>query len=195
METLNDTIGVDVMVDIETLSTDPGNALVLSIGAMWFTRSSKSAGLIVVPDIKEQLLMGRAVDRATQVWWSEREQAAQEHWMNPGETLSVSTALLRLGDYLRGAQRVWANGVVFDIGNLTSLYNAVRLPVPWKYNAIRDARTMYNEVQGELRVTGTSDAGPLHDPLADCRWQIEKLWAHWPDYSTPPVPFGAPART
>lgn len=183
-----------VMIDIETMATHDSRSLLLSCAACCFsTEPSPTSGLVPpaiteevlwVLDAHEQLLLGRIVDPATQEFWKQQPLAAASHWLDPPEDLERLLQFTEaLSTYLSGCDELWANGVVFDIGNLGSLYGAEK--VPWKYNAVRDARTVYRvmpvlpERQEALdRYKGDMDAnGGAHDPQVDCRWQVWQLWA------------------
>lgn len=180
-----------VMVDIETMSPHPWNALVLSIGAVHFIPDRPDApyidvGMSVALDPLEQMLWGREVDPATQKWWAERDVDAQDCWLR-GKHVDVLTGLNLLSTYLYGTTPsedvlyVWAHGVGFDFGNLESLYRKVFGPhsMPWKYNAVRDSRTIAREFPKQ-RTTSRTIAGVAHDPVADCITQIWDLWERWP---------------
>lgn len=175
----------DVMLDIETLATD-SNALVLSIAAVRFDCSAENTGpwigydsnqFFEVPQLLEQILMGRSVDPATQKFWAEQPSAAQAHWAEPILSSPVREVLTDLGAFVEGASRIWANGAVFDFGILESLYRQVGLKVPWKYNVVRDARTFYDTSE-RCRTSDLVSEGVAHNPLYDCRTQIVRLWEH-----------------
>lgn len=179
----------DLMLDIETLSTHPSEALILSIGTVPFeiTDAGPTFGepLIVVPDMKEQLLLGRRVDRKTQVWWGNQPGVASDHWLHPQQLTDVRSALALLTIELQkglGYKRIWANGIVFDIGNVDNLYRSLGLEPPWPYNAARDARTVYDNQVCPRKDTPAiplpgANLGP-HNPIYDCYQQIVGLWGH-----------------
>lgn len=188
-----------VMVDIETMSTHNTNALILSVGVCKFeiedlphisTRSGVAvedveAAVVLGPrfeeeriwilDIKEQLLAGRRVDRGTQDFWSKQSTSAARHWVNPSDgEVTLAMFAQEFAAYVQGAEEVWANGMLFDLGNIGSLYPN---DPPWHYRAARDARTLYRnaeprEERGELFV----DPEAAHDPQVDCRRQVHELW-------------------
>lgn len=174
----------DVMIDIETLSLD-SDALVLSVGAIEFHCSlPEDQGpwygdeFFATPSIIEQLLLGRSVQQGTQMFWKNQDRAVQDHWAGPAvNQIKVGEMLTNLYHFVEGAPRVWANGSVFDIGILESLYKQFKIAVPWKYNAVRDARTAYDLMPDNVRTFN----GPVHEciahhPLGDCRSQIMRLW-------------------
>jgi hypothetical protein len=172
----------DVMLDIETLSTR-NDALVLSIAAIPFDCIGQEGPwmgdpLFLVPDMIEQIVMGRHVDQNTQEFWQKQPLEASEHWRNPNTRSTVRSALMQLDAFVAGAPRIWANGIVFDIGILESLYRLVGLVPPWKYNAIRDARTFYDTNTSDRPKLELPETVILHHPITDCRLQINRLWEH-----------------
>lgn len=173
-----------VMIDIETLST-ANDALVLSIGAVQFDCIGKDGpwfgdDFLAVPSLTEQLLLGRRVDQNTQRWWNKQPKETQEHWLNPVRTraMSVTQALLSLSDFLEEATQVWANGSHFDLCILESLYRSAGREAPWKYNSVRDARTLYAILPHIREYVAPSQIDLPHHPLADCRAQIIRMWEH-----------------
>jgi hypothetical protein len=78
---------MDIMLDIETLSTRP-DAVVLTIGAVkfspWASDVNTDDGLYVRVNVDEQLELGRHVQQDTIDWWGRqaedvREEALGEH--------------------------------------------------------------------------------------------------------------------
>lgn len=177
-------VPVHVMIDIESLSLQP-DALILSIGAVTFTCKSNDGPifgqeLLLVPSISEQLIAGRHVDQSTQDWWAgAQNDAARQHWLHPDKTISMYDALIQLRSFCRDAHTVWANGVVFDISVLEHAFRQKSIQVPWRYNIIRDARTVYDITKG---VSGRPEfvedpTEVAHHPISDCRIQVRRLWS------------------
>ncbi|MFL9499209.1 3'-5' exonuclease [Rhodopseudomonas palustris] len=189
----------DVMIDIETLSTHPFNAVVLSIGAVDFQLGAggKPGEPLIgerfsaILDIRSQLIAGRVVDRDTQKWWRERcSSAAQDVWVRP-DRMAIThpmAALRELAIFLGNvdAKRIWAHGAVFDIGNLESLCREYEVPVPWRYDAIRDCRTIVRELPPLL---SNQDSGEriTHVDVDDCISQIFYLSNHMPTQAAWPA--------
>lgn len=174
----------DVMIDIETLGLG-SDALVLSIGAIPFDCIGKDGPwfgdpFLAVPDLIEQIMMARAVEPGTQKFWAAQPSGAADHWVAPLRAMTVRSALAELSAFVNGSPRVWANGAVFDIGILNSLYKQVGMEPPWKYNAIRDARTLYDVLPADAtrNWVNPEKGGPVHHPLTDCRVQIIRMWEH-----------------
>jgi len=173
----------DVMLDIETMSTEP-DALVLSIGAIKFDCLGKECPwfgerFFVVPDFMEQVMMGRSISKDTQKFWATQNPEAAAHWADPipDSKISVQGAMLKLHTFCSDAPRIWANGIVFDIGILEGLFKQAHVKVPWKYNAPRDARTFY-DTNPEVRKYAGEVSVLKHHPIVDCESQILRLWEH-----------------
>lgn len=170
-----------LMVDIQTMSTHNHNALILSVGALTFDLDWE-VNLPVygnerswVLDIPEQLLLGRHVDPRTQKWWSEQSEAAKVPWRDEQEPVPLEQFTQEFGLLVEPMEELWANGIVFDVGNLASLW---AYDPPWRYNAVRDARTIYR--LGDPQRIATEPDVHAHDPVGNCYTQVYKLWQHWP---------------
>lgn len=192
-----------VMVDIETMSTHSSRAVILSIGVVPFEllaggpRFSRDV-LLLLPDIAEQLADGRIVDPKTQGWWRDQKPAARAHWLDPrfgGDApdaprpirCPLREAAMQLNAFLEGETLpdagLWANGAVFDIGNLENLMHGVGIQPGWRYNSVRDYRTVSKilpRIRDRQTAEGLHETFIAHDPVSDCRQQIWRLWEHAP---------------
>lgn len=173
---------MDLMIDIETMSLHHSNALVLSVGALPFTL--KEAGpqfgtpCIWVLDLVSQIAAGREVSKDTAAFWAKPENAtASNHWRT-GSSVQIAqfcNELTKLYSSECAGGSVWANGIVFDIGNILSLLELVDFKVPWKYNAVQDARTFY-KLDTVRQVPNDVEDTLAHHPLGDCKAQVWRLW-------------------
>lgn len=169
---------IHTMLDIETLSTRP-NAVVLSIGAVRFALAPNvydgepmmSDAVILLPSLREQIALGRHVDPNTVSWWAKLPAAAREHWAGKYPESTLNDSRVVLGDFVDGSETIWAHGTDFDIGVLRTLFEVP----PWKYNVVRDARTIYRTIK-KIRSMSTDLRFIEHDPADDCRHQIWRLW-------------------
>jgi exodeoxyribonuclease VIII len=165
---------VHIMLDTETLGLD-GNAIILSIGAVVF---DVDAGLKeeFYTDINPESFPG-SVDISTIKWWMEQCHSGVPVPM--AGVLALPAAMGLFNDYLLNACEgntkrlvIWANGTDFDIPKLTNAYKLCGAKVPWGYNSVRDARTLY-------KVYSSYGLKPpelnKHNALADARWQAEYL--------------------
>jgi hypothetical protein len=133
---------------------------------------------MLVLDLAEQLLLGRRVDVGTQKFWSEQPREAANHWLEATEHHSAAGALDEVRIFAGGA-KVWAKGPQFDLTNLLGLAEDVGYAEPlWHYRAPRDVRT-FIETTAKTRDAPEEVSGTLHDPVADCVYQVQQVWSHW----------------
>ena len=188
-----------MMLDVETMSTHESRALILSVGVVLF--DLKLEGPVIhyedhwVLNSNEQLVRGRQVSRETQKWWMQQSEAAKEPWVVMQQN-RVTHVLEQIQQRYQmrwsrppdavpptPCQEVWANGTLFDIGNMNELYADFGMSPPWKYNEVRDMRTLVRVNPQHQSPTSEMEREMsqriLHHPLADCRNQIDRLWMHW----------------
>lgn len=169
----------DIMVDIETLGTKP-NAPIISIAAQAFDLRSGTLGSSFVThiDIKSNLEAGRVVDPRTLSWWVDDNSEVFAKWCAlkkdplPIALQRFKIWLLKTIVELRSYQ-IWGNSNRFDLGILADAYG---YDLPWHFYAERDVRTlaMFNEDLKRETKQKFVDAGEdLHNPLTDCKIQIE----------------------
>lgn len=194
----------DVMIDIESMSLHPHNALILSVGLCEFDPWSAGIGptigdtVLLVPKIAEQLYLGREVSASTQAWWKEQPPEASDHWLRADEHWSLTSVIGDIKKFCEGRQRIWANGIQFDLSNIVELKAQIEArdktvsPGPlWHYQAPRDMRTFCKETP----VTKVLDADHweafkanndlvAHHPVSDCLSQSWSVWEHWPTASS-----------
>jgi hypothetical protein len=198
---VNDPAITDVMVDIETLGLK-ADAVVLSIAAVQFKLYDEGpltfGRCTWVLDLNTQFGKCRSVNQGTLDFWSKQDAEARAHWAL-GKPMPVELALRGMAALVPENALVWANGIVFDIGILESLHEDFGEPLPWRYNAPRDCRTIYRTLKEERSrppkyVLGDG-LGPAHNPESDCMHQIWSLWEHWPsaDLDRKPKPVMEPA--
>ncbi|TNI38971.1 3'-5' exonuclease [Aeromonas veronii] len=179
--------GNTVVVDTETLATDK-RALVLTLSAVRFDRNAqglKELGLMfdngspfvdgettlhLKLNVTQQLLAGRTVDPGTVKWWNGRSLEARDGIIN-GSSVSVREALILFSGFIQGAQ-LFARGTDFDPPILATLFEDFSLPVPWRFNEVRDVRTYIDALSGSTK--GYLENWPKpdwlvsHNSLHDC---------------------------
>ena len=176
-----------VMIDIETMSLHPNNALILSIGMVEFD-PTPIEGLVIgvpsliLPNLEQQLLLGREVSTGTQKFWHDQKPEASAHWADEHHRLHLSDVLYDVRTFCRNAKRIWANGTQFDLSNLVGLNTQVSGEPLWYYQSPRDMRTFCRETPA-TRLVPIGDAldipGVPHEPVYDCISQAWQVWAHW----------------
>lgn len=163
---------MNVMIDLETLGTRPGSAIV-QLAAVAFDAEGRHCDYEVGIDLASCLAAGLKIDAATMNWWLDpkRAEAAREVF-NGAFHQTLRSALESFAEWLHEitpAPDVWGNGASFDLALLAEAFLAVDLPVPWKYSAERCYRTL-----AALRPDIEKPKPTLaHTALADARAQAE----------------------
>lgn len=168
----------ELMVDLETMSTDSKGAIV-SIGAVFFDFESGKIGPKFYEKIELQSCIdaGLVVDASTIYWWLEQEDAARNALLSG--KLPLDTVLSNFTKWFKTNNpkaNVWGNGATFDNVLLTSAYAAVGIGRPWAYWADRDVRTL---VALSGIKTPRNVAGVAHTPVDDCMHQINYCIKAW----------------
>lgn len=176
---------VNVMVDLETLGTAP-NSVLLSIGAVMFD----SMGAFLADDYKfytevalEQQMQNHVIDLNTIRFWN--DEAAKSGVAAPYRgTVAIPNALNAFNEWLVKISSgtvdnlvVWANGTDFDIPILRYNLEGCGLNVLWKYNAVRDCRTLFKlaDVHADGWDAAIAKQGVAHNALDDAVNQANKL--------------------
>jgi hypothetical protein len=178
---------VIVMLDIESLDIKP-NAIVTQMAALgWHTEDPDAEFIQPVQSFlpiqpQQELIPARTIRGSTIIWWMKQESAARERFQeSDGEDFDELMALGR--HFVSRVQRmideagpegnyeVYARGPQFDVVVIESLLNQLGLKAPWKYDKVRDLRTLM-----ALAGISTADVPQLagqvtHDALWDCKYQ------------------------
>lgn len=140
----------DLMIDLETLGTDPG-CVITQIGLCAFDAESESATVSKRIDVDPQSCLdyGMHVSWDTIKWWLQQNDEARlcmAHAVGYG----LPEALLKTAEfvlsYCSDDVRVWGNGSCFDIVLIEEAFR--RVPpsivgkIPWAFRSIRDMRTL-----------------------------------------------------
>lgn len=126
-----------VMIDIETLDTSP-SSLILSIGAVLMDMESLNL-------VHDQVLYlelsrdqkGRTISQSTLDWWLKLGNCPIDG------TLPLENALKILSNFIPEGSEIWCKGADFDTTILANAYKSASLELPWKYNSVRDCRTIF----------------------------------------------------
>lgn len=173
---------MEVMVDIETLSTHP-DATVLSIGAVAFSAPLGIAPVAFSATLDRHEQTRRRIDADTVAWWV--DQASE----NPGSISifserrlePVATALSRLTDYVHhwctADEGIWANGPDFDLVILRSLYEDAGMEAPWTHRQHRCFRTLKQIVRSIGAVVEVAPNPQWHNATSDADYQARYVIA------------------
>lgn len=170
----------NLMFDIETLSTTH-DAIVLSVGAVLFTKEGIVDKFYVNLSMKEQLEKGRTISESTFYWWMQQSQEASA--AVAADVFGVHAGLGQLMHWLKHTcqvdmkyLKVWGNGAVFDNVIMRDLLNSYGYSNDhlWKFWNDRCFRTYVAENRIE-KVKPTV----AHDALADAEAQAQTLINYW----------------
>jgi DNA polymerase III epsilon subunit-like protein len=161
----------DVMIDLETASTEP-TAAILAIGAVQFDRSSRKivrefyTTVDPASSINEH---GLHVCGSTFLWWLEQHDSARKALYDAARMPTLGVALFELTFALKGSgYRVWGNPSAFDLTILRNAFKAAGMVPPWSWKLERCYRTVRKErdPDGELFVPPEIPHHALHDARA-----------------------------
>lgn len=178
-------LGVDLMIDLETLGTTP-YAPIVSIGAVLFNPYGHDTfqklwdrSFLVLVDIEDAIKYSGGVEGGTLKWWLSQSDAAIKRLID-GEQIDLKRALTKLYQYaldrgdsqpvwlrkLPSPGRWWAKGPDFDLKIIEFSTKAVGLTYPFHFSKSRDVRTAqdFGFPDGELPVLST---GVHHDARDD----------------------------
>lgn len=162
-----------VMVDLETLSTQPTAAIVSIAGVAFNMQNDKTADFYVNINPKSAQEYNMRIDVDTVDWWRKQNPDAVRSWMKNG--IAVVDAAIQFNEFLMKYTVpkdvcVWANGVDFDLPIIRNLMTATDQPVLWNYWNQMDARTIFKLAGINTRTA--ERIGNYHNALDDCHNQI-----------------------
>lgn len=167
-----------LMIDIESLDIRP-STVIISVGAVGFNEHGPYAEHYWNLTWQTQIDMGRTVREDTIRWWFDQpDEARRALKLNPCDISLMLVGLRRVYND-GGYERVWANGITFDIAALEHAFSQWSMEYPWKYNAPRDMRLLrdlvpdYFEADFKLHTPKVDE----HNALADAVWQAKYVVA------------------
>ena len=167
-----------MMIDIETLGTDPG-AVIMSMAAVPFSLDGKrKEGKLWTIDIQSQLDEGLFISGETLTWWIGQKPELLSRQVK--DSVPLRHALARFAQYIETerSSSLWSHGSTFDIPILGMAYRIVDFNVPWSYRGVRDTRTLFwlARLKGWDPVYAETP-NDKHDPKADAHRQITQVLA------------------
>lgn len=167
------------MLDLETMS-NASSAAIVSMAALRFDpRGDRMETLIadcLHPTqfyrrvrLSSSVEIGLTIDADTVMWWLKQDKSAQAE-LTEGCTIHVAHALDQLGAWCFDNQigYVWSHGAGFDVVILANAYNRLGRQTPWKYNHVRDTRTVYDLAGIVLHEEPSPEGYLQHHALWDC---------------------------
>lgn len=163
---------MNLMIDIETLGTKPGCAI-LSIAAVPFGPDADD----LIPAYYHKIdrdsctEVGLIADPITLAWWQKQNIAAYAEAFSGKE--HIHSALDSLTEYCKQWEkiRVWGNGASFDVPLLEAAYAACNMKEPWHYTNSMCYRTMKNLFPSVPYLRPTT----AHNALSDATAQAAHL--------------------
>lgn len=178
-----------VMVDLETLGTKP-TSVFLSLAAIQFDLDTGKTGRVFDEhiDLETALRYGLTMDASTIEWWMKQDADTRRQMFD--NKLPLSTVLIKFSNFLHEMQvdmnvsepiLLWGNSASFDLGILGNGFDAVDIERPWKYSHERCYRTvtqLFPTIGKEIENKHN------HVPLADCFYQVARLYKVWDYWSS-----------
>lgn len=163
------------MIDLETLGTTP-QSVILTIGGIKFDpfRLNKEphSEFYVKLEIENQESRGRVINEDTLNWWSKQDDDIIHEAFVDSNRESVESMLSSLKKWFVGCDKVWAQGICFDISMLEDICRQYGYPIPWQFYQVEDARTIINRMPVDPRKSMKFAA---HNALDDSRAQAKSL--------------------
>lgn len=158
------------MLDLETLGTRPGDAI-LSIGACLFDPKEEkiTSEFYVTINQESSREAGLKAQKSTLEWWQKQSPEAQAAAFK-GE-LSLLSALTQFKMWLPELTLVYGNGANFDNALLAAAYRALKMDQPWPFWHDRCYRTL----QSMFLTNRVERVGTYHNALDDAKTQALRL--------------------
>jgi hypothetical protein len=168
----------DAMCDLETMGTS-NSAPIVSVAVTMFDIATETIGESFCKNIHLATAMrdGATPDAGTILWWMRQgDQVRRPIWSGGEDIRDVLRDLAIWIENQCGVKNVrpWGNSNRFDLGILESAYKRAHIPVPWYWSNERDFRTVRN-LHPHVEYDPSQKGAGAHDPLVDCRFQIEHL--------------------
>jgi hypothetical protein len=161
----------NVMIDIETLGTRPGDTI-LSIGAVKFTAEEGiTEEFYVTIDPETCKAAGLRAQKSTLEWWEKQSPEARAAAFKGEVSLNVALTKLTMWMPPLDSVLVWGNGANFDNTLVAAAYRAMKMDVPWHYWNDRCYRTIANM----FLKTRVERVGTGHHALDDAKTQTLRL--------------------
>lgn len=138
---------MDIMLDLETLSSAP-DAAIVAIGACSFAIDDAKfirSTFKVAIDAHSAQKNGGHIDGGTVAWWLGQPDAARLELLQ--DTKSIEAALSSFACWavkLSSTPRIWGNGATFDNVILRQAFSRCSMDPPWSHRDDRCYRTLKN---------------------------------------------------
>ena len=174
---------VHVMHDVETLATDSSIPVLLSLGAVKFTRTRIIEQFHVRFDTVDCQRNGLVIEAGTVEWWMDEERAdARRQLLSMGK-IDLYSGLDGYAQWIRETPSnqlgsAWSQGSSFDNAKLEAIYKRLGIDWPFSYRQIECYRTMRNRFADvPFKRTGVHH-GALDDAHSQAVHMIQIVQAH-----------------
>jgi hypothetical protein len=167
----------DLMIDLETLGTDPETPVV-SLGATFFDPTTKQLGgtFYMILDVSEQIARGRKPTGDTIKWWMGQTDAAKKIFHEKAKPAKdVLNLFIQWFKATNSKAFVWGNGSTFDISIMEHIFRDYGLEKPWSHNKVMDLRT-FKRFQGggeQIKKSGV-EHNALDDAISQAKYVVER---------------------
>ncbi len=164
---------MDIMIDIETFGLSP-KGVIASIGAVSFGGGESPILDSFYTNLRTDN-QGRMITPSTIEWWLQQSKEAQEALLEQPK-VSIDSALKSLASFVRKADRIWANGVSFDLAILRDAYEQCGQSVPWRYGqemCMRSIRVLGKGLGVDYSSYKNKSDIVQHNALADATLQAK----------------------
>jgi hypothetical protein len=174
------------MLDIETLDIpeNSGISAVVTDICLWpFTNLGEFVPdvdpirfiLPAKPQIKD---LGRSMGFDTMMFWFDQPAEARAPWFKDiqvGSLVDLHMNVHMLADQIRlhTPTEIWARGPQFDVAILEDLMRQLQIDIPWKYNQIRDLRTLMAMAGLDVKDVHPQPGFVKHSAFSDCVFQVK----------------------
>ena len=171
----------DCMLDLETLGTTPGSAVV-AIGAVMFDRETASIGdkFYVNLDLEQVMAAGFTATGGTlEFWLKQPDEARLQILKDPAALVDGAMSFAEFVTHgelgVNKDMRVWGNGAAFDNVLLRCVYERLGMLAPWNFRNDRCFRTIKNEEPRAKELLPEFVGTPynaLDDAVHQAKWAI-----------------------
>lgn len=178
------TTRLGIMIDIETLDT-VSTAITTQIAFVAFDLDDPTIRISGVDEylpIQPQIELGRTLSGSTLLWWMQQSDEARAGFQrNEGDDYDelaarVRSVMRKIDKLLANSQyieyEIWARGPQFDINIIESLATKCAIEVPWRYDRVRDLRTLMAAANLSAKDVERDPALRAHVAIHDCDYQI-----------------------
>jgi len=162
---------LDLMVDIETVSTDTKQAAMIQLAGVWFDRYTGDTydEFAINIDLIDSLQHGFSWDQRTIDWWIATNKDLFVQLLS--NSWSVQESMASFNHFIRGHKilGVWSHST-FDIPIIQNYLKATGFRL-LPYKKVRDIRTLIDLSGIDLKQYDWSNK--THNALDDCKFQIK----------------------